>query len=113
MEKVIKWYKNSLERIVLFFSIILVVTLVVVYIPYVNIFLSPYIRLFLIFVFFYLLFPLPIKHFVVLALIVLFFTFIAVIFRINQLAIVLGELLYLFLIFILVDLIKGLAGKKE
>lgn len=113
LNKTREWYLSNMAKLLLFFIVVVVISLTAVYIPYLSFILSPGIRLFIIFLCFYLLFPLSINKLVIIAVIAIFFAFIFTILEMGFIAESLGDLLYLLLIFILIGHFKLIVKEKN
>lgn len=99
-------YKENLDKVVLFFIIIVVFTLTVVYIPYLNILFSLINGLALVVISWYVLFHPSQKTLIIISLIALFFAYGFTFLKIVFIQEMLGNLIFLFLVFILINLIK-------
>lgn len=104
--RVVNWYKNSLERIVLLFIIIVIFTLSFFYIPYLNIIISPPLSFGFSLLVWYVLFSPSTRIMVMLCLVTLFVSLFFSILRISLFAESIVDVLYLFLIFILANYVK-------
>ena len=111
-KKIGKWYSNSLGKLLLFFIIVVIVSLMIVYTPYLNFIFTPTLRMFVILVSFYLLFPLSVNKLVIVSFVIVFADCIFVILGIDFVAEALGNLLYLILIFIFINYVKLIVQEK-
>ena len=106
------FYSNNSEKI-LIFTIIILFTLVVVYIPYLNIILSPNIAFFVISLFWYFLFTPATRTLTVISLVTLFFALIGTLIKVNIVSELAGQVIYLLLIFILFNYIKKIIQEEK
>ena len=107
-----EWYLSNIGKLLLFFIVVVVISLTSG-IPYLSFILSPGIRLFIVFICFYILFPLSTNKLIVIAGIAIVLSFIFTILDMDFLTEPLGQLLYFFLVFILVNYIKSIFKEKE
>lgn len=113
LDKIKNWYINKIARLLLFFIVIVVVSLTAVYIPYLSFIFSPGLRVFIIFLSFYLLFPLSTSKLVYISIVSICFAFIFTILEMKFMAEPLGELLYLILVFIFINYVKSIFKEKN
>lgn len=112
MKKMKDWYINNIGKLLLLFIVIVIISLTAVYIPYLSFILSPGIRLFIILLCFYLLFPLSTNKLVFISVIIIFFAFIFTFLEMSFISNFLGDLLYLILVFIFVNYLKSIIRQK-
>lgn len=101
-----EWYYENLGRILLLFIIIVTFTLAVVYVPYLNIVFSSLVALFIVIFSWYLLFPPSTYLLTIISISMLFFAFVASELQLSMTSEVLGEGIYIFLIFIFINYLK-------
>lgn len=106
------WYKKNLGRIVLLLIFVVVFTLSLSYIPYLNIFVSPALGFGLSVIVWYILFYPDTRILVSLSFGVLLVAMLLSLLKIPFLAESIADVLYLFLIFILINYIREFAAKK-
>lgn len=106
------WYKKNLGRIVLILIFVVLFTLSLSYIPYLNIFISPTLGFGLSIIVWYVLFHPNTKILISLSFGVLLITMAFSLLRIPFLAESIADVLYLFLIFILINYIGDLVVRN-
>lgn len=107
----LKWYQMNFRKIVLLFMVIVVITLIFQVIPYFNIVVNSGIGLAIIIMVWYVLFSPDPKKLIKIALILFPISIVLTIFELTATIERVGELLYLFLMFILLTSLKGLWQK--
>lgn len=106
INRLVEWYHINLGRIVSLFLLIVVIALLFIYIPFVNIILSPLLSIVIILTFWGILFTPSVKTLVLSALFVLFIDLVLTLFNLDSFAEPLGNILYFLLIFICVNYAK-------
>lgn len=112
-KRVIKWYKSNLHKIVLIFIIIVIFTISLLYIPYLNIIISPPLGFGFTTLVWYMLFSPKTRILVMLSIVVLFISLFFSLLRISLFAESVADILYLFLIFILANYVQDLWIKNS
>lgn len=112
-ERLNAWYKENLGKIVLLLIFVVVLTLSLSYIPYLNILILPPLNSGLAIIVWYILFFPSNRVILLLSLGVLFISMVFSLLKIHFLAESIADVLYLFLIFILINYTRGyLSGKN-
>lgn len=110
--KLRNWYLKNISKLVLLFIAVVIVTILVAYIPYVNLIISSARGMLIIFLCFYVLFPFSTRTLVMTSIGIIFFAFIFTLVELDYFAEMLGNLLYLLLIFIFINYMKDLIKNK-
>lgn len=108
-----RWYRVNLSKLVLFFVIAVMLSLVFIYIPFVNLVLNPAFNIVILIIIWFILFPQSIASLVWVSIVVLILAFIPSLFRIDFIAEYLGGLLYLLLIMIFIRYAKDLFSSSS
>ena len=108
------WYLKNISKLVLLFMVIVIASVTSIYIPYLNFIITPGARILIIFLCIYILFPLSTRVLAIVAMgaiaLALFFTLI----ELSFIAELLGNFLYLLLVFVFVNYMKTfIKNKKE
>src|SRR3972149_1768466 len=111
-EEIKKWYLRNLGKIVFLFLVTVFFTVTIMFIPYLNILLGSSVGILISLVTFYLLFPPPTKVLAYISVIVLFFAYIFVVLQLNFMAELMGNLLFLLLVFIAINYGKSFSRKE-
>lgn len=107
------WYNRNLNKIVFLLCIIVIFTLFFTYIPFFNVIFSPIIGILLAFISYYFLFSPSNISLVMIAFIALFIAFIGTLFHeLSAFAEIMGEVLYILLIFIFINSLKEVKKKN-
>lgn len=107
LTKLINWYLKSMSKLVLLFMIIVVASVTSIYVPYLNFLISPGVRMLIIFMTIYILFPLSTRILVGISMGVIAMASIFTFIELAFIAQVMGDLLYLLLVVIFVNYIKN------
>lgn len=107
------WYKKNLGKVVLLLIFIVIFTLSLSYIPYLNIFIVPPLSFGLSLIVWYILFSPNTRIVLSLSIGVLLIATMFSLLRIPFLAESIADALYIFLIFILINYIKDFIERKE
>lgn len=106
------FYSKNSEKI-LIFTIVILFTLVVVYIPYFNLILSSNVAFFVVSLFWYFLFAPSTKILAIISLIVLFGALVGALMKVNIVPELMGQVVYLLLIFILLNFAKEVLKEEK
>lgn len=109
IHKLIDWYYKNLGKIVSLFILIVLLTLLFTYIPFINIVLSPLLNIIIILTFWNILFTPSVKTLVLFALFILFICIILTFFNLDSFADPFGNIFYFLLIFICVNYAKDVS----
>lgn len=107
------WYYHNTEKLLIFFMLLVILTLIFVYIPYINIFITSGIGVLLTIILWYLLFSPVTKVFIISAIFFLFFAMIYILLEVYEFADITGDIVYLLLLFILITEAKSYFVKKR
>lgn len=113
LETIKKWYNNNLGKIVLLFFVVVFFTTSIAYIPYLNIILRSSVGILISLVTFYLLFPPSLKTLTYICLTVILLSFIFVVLKLNFVIDLLGGLIFLLLIFMLINFAKDFYKREK
>ena len=107
------WYKNNLEKIVLVFIILVIFTLTVAYIPYLNVLFPPSFGFLIVFLTWYLLFSPTISILAFLGIVVLGIALVSTFLELVFLAETMGEFLYILLVLIAINFFKDFLRERN
>ena len=107
------WYKENLGKIVLIFIILVIFTLTVVYIPYLNVLFSPAIGFLVVFLSWYFLFRPSTYILVILEIIALCIALVSALLEVGFLAEAVGEFLYVSLVLIAFNFITDFFEERK
>lgn len=113
LTRVKNWYLRNMSKLVLLFIVIVVVSVTSAYIPYFNFIISPGVRVLIIFLCIYILFPLSTYTLVAISIVAILLAFIFTFIELDFVAQTLGDLLYLLLVFIFVNYVKTFIKYKK
>lgn len=114
LNRIKEWYRRSINKLVLLLLVIVIVSVTSTYIPYLNFIITPGIRILIILLCIYMLFPLSTGTLVAISIGAIAFAFVFTFIELDFVAQMLGDLLYLLLVFIFVNYIKDfMKNKKE
>ncbi len=111
-EKIRRWYYRRLGRIVLLFLVVVLFTLTVAYIPYLNVLLGS-LGILVSLITFYILFPPSTKVLIYISVIASFIACMLLLAELNFIVDLIGNLLFLLLIFIFINYGKSIHEQKE
>lgn len=106
------WYLKNVNKLVLLFMIVVMVSVTFIYIPYLNIIITPGVKMFIISLCAYILFSFSTRALVVVSMYAIFFSFILTFIELDFIAETLGNFLYLLLVSIFVDYVRSLIKNK-
>jgi hypothetical protein len=106
-ESIIHWYCRSTDRIVLLFLVIVLFTLIIVYVPYLNVLILPSLGGLIVFSMWYILFPPTVRSLVYVAIGMLCISFGFTVIGIHSFAERIGNILYLLIVFIFITLFRS------
>lgn len=112
LAKMKEWYIGNIGKLLLFFIVVVVISLTSG-IPYLSFILSPGKRFFIVSLCFYLIFPLSTNKLIFIAGVTTVLAFILTVLEMDFISEPLGQMLYLLLVFILVDYIKSIIKEKD
>lgn len=107
------WYKKNTAKILLLFIVIVVFTLTITFIPYLNILIFPAAGIGFSFIIWYILFLPGTRVLVTLGLGILFITLSFSLIRMNSIADAIGDIFYLILVFIFFNNLRELFKEKR
>lgn len=107
------WYLRNMGKLVLLFIVIVVVSVVFAYIPYLNFIISPIIRVLIIFLCIYILFPLSTRTLAAISMGAIVLAFIFTLVELDFIAQMLGDILYLLLVSIFINYVKAFIKDKK
>lgn len=107
------WYLRNMGKLVLLFIVIVVVSVVFTYIPYLNFIISPVIRTLIIFLCIYILFPLSTRTLAAISMGAIVLAFIFTLVELDFIAQMLGDILYLLLVSIFINYVKTFIKDKK
>lgn len=106
INRLVDWYHLNLGRIVSLFLLIVVLALLFIYIPFINIVLSPLLTIIIILTFWGILFTPSVKTLVLSALSLLLIDIALTLFNLDAFAESLGNIFYFLLVFICINYAK-------
>jgi hypothetical protein len=106
LENLTFWYSANLEKLVFLLLVVVLFTLTAIYIPFLNVFITPIVGFVMCMVVWYALFLPNIEVLVCISLIAMLIAIVATFFPIGILLDVASQLLYILIIFILVNFIR-------
>lgn len=107
LTKIIQWYEQSLKKIVFLLLVLVFFTLTVVYIPFLNVFITPSVGFGILIIVWYILFSPNTKMLVYISLILIGIACVATIFGIDALWNGISQFLFIIIIFILINYLKN------
>ena len=113
LDKLKEWYFRNISKLVLLFMVIVIVSVTSIYIPYLNFLITPGVRVLIIFLSIYILFPLSTRTLTIIAMEAIALSFISTFIELNFIAEILGEFLYLLLVFVFINYIKTFVKNKK
>lgn len=110
-KKIVTWYEKNINKLVIFFIIIVLVSLIFVYVPYTNVFIPTTVSFGIVFLLGYWFFSPSTTLLVALSLAILVISLTFSVLRVPVLAESISDVLYVFLIFIFLNCVKDLRKK--
>lgn len=112
-DNILFWYKNNLGKIVFLLATTVVLTLVVTYVPYLNIIIPVSVGFLISFIIWYILFSPSESLLILFSIVLLTASAVMVIMGLDFLSESLGQIIYLLLILILINDIKEFYKKRQ
>ena len=107
LTKATQWYEENLKKIVFLLLVLVFSTLTVVYIPFLNVFITPSVGFGILIIVWYILFSPNTKLLVYFSLVLIGIAYIATIFDIDALWNGISQFLFIVIIFILINYLKN------
>ncbi|HSX40272.1 MAG TPA: hypothetical protein VLF68_01525 [Candidatus Saccharimonadales bacterium] len=108
-----QWYHQNLARIVSLLLLAVIFGLLFVYVPYVNLILTPSITFAILLVCYLTLFPATTRRIVIGACVALFFGFVFSALKLDSFAQDFGDIVFLLLVVILIQHVNGVVKEKR